>query len=121
MKRLYAMQERPWCEFGRSRKPISPRQLAGLLKPFGIAATQVWQGGANKRGYAADQFSAAWTRYLSASPLGTTESANHSDFLSARSSDRLADRNPPKATATAGSSTLADRNPAEGCREELDF
>ena len=121
LKRLHAMVERPWCEFGRTRKPISPRQLAGLLKPFGIAATQVWHDGANKRGYAVEQFSEAWTRYLCASPLDATESATHSDFPCARGNSGLARGNPPKPAATASSSTLADSNPVQGQRQELDF
>jgi hypothetical protein len=121
LKRLHAMQERPWCEYGRQRKPISPRQLAALLKPFGITVTQVWQKGENKRGYTVEQFSAAWTRYLPASPLDAKEPATHSDFLSARGNDGLADRTPPKATATAGSSALADRNPVQGRREEIEL
>jgi hypothetical protein len=37
------MSERPWCEYGRQGKPITPRQLARLLKPFGIISRQIWK------------------------------------------------------------------------------
>jgi putative DNA primase/helicase len=123
LKRLHAMVERPWCEFGRARKPISPRQLAGLLKPFGIAARQIWKAEAkvNKNGFAAEQFSEAWTRYLTSKALEATESAADKDFPSSRALRFLEDANPPKATVRAGSRGLEDRSPESGRREELDF
>jgi putative DNA primase/helicase len=111
LRHLHDMSERPWCEYGRQRKPITPRQMAGLLKPFGIVAGQVWKEETNKRGYTSEQFSSVWARYLSASPLEATESASFSDFPSARDDQPLADGNPPKTTESASSSTLADRNP----------
>jgi Protein of unknown function (DUF3631) len=117
LRHLHEMPERPWCEYGRQRKPISPRQLASLLKPFGIAATQVWKGSVNKRGYTSEQFFSAWARYLSASPLEATDSATSSDLPSARGSSSLAHGNPPKSAETAGSSTLANSEPVSGRAE----
>jgi hypothetical protein len=35
---LAAIEGRPWAEWGRQRKPISPNQLANLLRRFGISA-----------------------------------------------------------------------------------
>ena len=37
---LHEIEGRPWLEWGRLKKPISANQLAGLLKPFGIAPEQ---------------------------------------------------------------------------------
>ena len=108
---LHAMSEAPWGEYGRQRKPITARQLGALLKPFEIVAGQVWRAETNKRGYTQKQFSSAWGRYLSASPLEATESAGFSDFSSARKDSPLADENSPKAAETASSSTLADSEP----------
>src|SRR5262249_54954803 len=34
--RLAMLEGRPWPEFGKSCKPITPTQLARLLSPFGI-------------------------------------------------------------------------------------
>jgi putative DNA primase/helicase len=110
LRHLHAMSEAPWSEYGRQRKPISPRQLAALLKPFGIGTKgQVWNPSTreNKRGYMREQFSAAWGRYLSANVLDATESAAESDFLCASDDEPLAHENPPKPTAAANSSTLA--------------
>jgi hypothetical protein len=121
LKRLHAMQERPWGEYGRQRKPISARQLAGLLKPFGIVAEQIRRGDVNKRGYASEQFSAAWDRYLSAAPLQPTETVVHSDFQSATPLESVADISPPKARETATCSGVADQNPVSGRREEIEL
>ena len=116
LRHLHAMSEAPWCEYGRQRKPITARQLGALLKPFGIVAGQVGKEETNKRGYTSEQFSSAWGRYLSASPLEATESASFSDFPSARDDQPLADGNPPKAAETASSSTLADSDPQRPVR-----
>ena len=63
LDRLVAMKERPWCEDNRG-KPLTARGLAAMLKPFGIAADQVWRKGSNKRGYALSQFKEAPAIYL---------------------------------------------------------
>ena len=38
---LAEMEERPWAEYGRSRRPITPSQVARLLKPFGICPRNI--------------------------------------------------------------------------------
>jgi hypothetical protein len=47
---LGAMEDRPWAEWSKG-KPITKRQLAILLKDFGVEPKQVWANGLNKRGY----------------------------------------------------------------------
>jgi Protein of unknown function (DUF3631) len=123
LKRLHALQERPWCEYGRQRKPISARQLAGLLKPFGIAATQVWkpEPRANKNGFKAQQFESAWSRYLPSKALEPTESVAHRDFRYSRGGRTLEDANVPEATVTAGSRGLEDGSPVRDSREEIEL
>jgi hypothetical protein len=123
LKRLHDMQERPWCEYGRQRKPVSARQLSALLKPFGIAAAQVWkpEARANKNGFKAQQFESAWTRYLSSKALEPRKSVAYSDFLSSKGSEVLEDTDLPKAMATAGSRGLEDRNRVRDHREEIEL
>jgi putative DNA primase/helicase len=113
---LHAMSAQPWGEYGRQRKPITPRQLASLLKPFAINVRQIWkpEAKANKQGYAAEQFESAWTSYLSPSPLEAKDSAASSDFSSPSEEEALGDRNPPKATATARSRVLGDSEARRG-------
>jgi hypothetical protein len=64
LEHLHARQERPWCEYGYMRKPITARQLAELLRPFKIVSRQVKQGGTNRQGYNREQFAEAWRRYV---------------------------------------------------------
>ena len=81
---LVDREDRPWCEW-KAGRPLTQRQLARLLEPFGISPKQIWKG-RNLRGYEKGQFSDAFTRYLgvwgnrSASPLDTNETAIFSDF-----------------------------------------
>ena len=65
------MEDRPWPEWKRG-KPITAKQLASLLKPFGVKPKQLWAAGKNERGYATGDFGDAFDRYLppqSARPL----------------------------------------------------
>ncbi len=60
--RLVEMEGRPWPEFRRG-KPLTPTQLARMLKPFHIEPRQIWISGSNNRGYRKDQFEDIWSRY----------------------------------------------------------
>ena len=60
--RLAEREDRPWAEFGRSGKPITPRGIAKLLEGFQIRPREM-PSGAN--GYQEKQFVRAWERYLS--------------------------------------------------------
>jgi Protein of unknown function (DUF3631) len=114
LRHLHAMSEQPWGEYGRQRKPITPRQLAVLLKPFGIVARQTRQGEKNKNGYMTTQFTEAWIRYLSSTPLRPKESAAHSDFLSSTTDELVEDKNRLTATESAGCRGVEDREGESG-------
>jgi len=58
--------EKAWVEFGKSRKPLTQRQLAALLKPFGIKPTTIRLSQESvAKGYLLAQFADAFARYLS--------------------------------------------------------
>lgn len=58
-------EDRPWGEYHRGQ-PITPYQLAALLKPFGIPTNQtVRRGERTAKGYRAKDFVDTWARYLS--------------------------------------------------------
>ena len=38
---LVSMEDRPWPEFGRDNRGLSPPPLAGLLRPFNVATVNV--------------------------------------------------------------------------------
>lgn len=63
---LAAIEGRPWAEWGRSNKPITPNQLARLLKPFGVIPGNLRIGGRIVKGYYRHQFEALWDRYPAA-------------------------------------------------------
>ncbi|MGH9525043.1 MAG: DUF3631 domain-containing protein [Terriglobales bacterium] len=62
---LGALEDRPWPEWGRSQKPITPPQVAHLLANFAIAPrTLRLPSGDRLKGYLRADFADAWARYL---------------------------------------------------------
>lgn len=116
---LFHAEERPWAAYGRGRdrKPITQRQVAGLLKPFGIRPGQVWfPSGGNVRGYTLAACADSFARYLpsrSARPLDPMNDAAQDDSRSARTGQGLADTKAGFAASDLDSSGLADRAPPE--------
>ena len=67
---LIEQEDRPWPEWRRGM-PITPRQIAEVLAPFGIAPKTIRLGPGPKgtaKGYLAAQFADAWERYLDLPP-----------------------------------------------------
>ncbi len=67
LAQLHRMEERPWPEW-RERTPLSARQLAMLLQPFGINPMKWKQEGTTHRGYLRESFNDAFSRYLPPEP-----------------------------------------------------
>ncbi len=72
---LVAIEGRPWAEWDRQRKPISPNQLANQLRRFGISPQVIRIGDETPRGYMLDDFSEAFMRYLPETPFSKCNSA----------------------------------------------
>ena len=68
VRALGKMEDRPWPEWYRSKEPITRRQLAALLKPFGIHPKKYREGTATQRGYLLEDFADAFARYLEPVP-----------------------------------------------------
>jgi putative DNA primase/helicase len=69
--RLGKMEERPWPEWGRQKKPITQTQLAPLLKPFDIRPKTVrLKDQTTAKGYDEADCADAFKRYLGPSPEG---------------------------------------------------
>ena len=78
---LATMEDRPWGEW-KSGKPITKHQLAKLLKRFEIASKTIKLGSTKTlKGYALDQFSDAFSRYIP-SQLVTASPPNNGAGLS---------------------------------------
>jgi putative DNA primase/helicase len=65
---LRKLESRPWPEYGRGRKPITPPQLARLLKGFEISPCTIRIGAETAKGYKLCDFADAFERYLSPAP-----------------------------------------------------
>ena len=73
---LARREDRPWPEF-RKGSAITVRQVARLLKPFGIKPKARWIDGKTQQGYQITDFQDAFSRYLTGiDPQGTQESNN---------------------------------------------
>jgi hypothetical protein len=72
---LATMEGRPWAEWragrGAAPKPITPNQLAKVLRPFGISPVNLRIGVRVPKGYGRDQFEESWSRYLAQEGLKT--------------------------------------------------
>jgi putative DNA primase/helicase len=66
---LAAIEGRPWAEWGKHRKPISPNQLANQLRRFGVSPRTIRIGDETLRGYVFEDFREAFERYLPKPPL----------------------------------------------------
>jgi hypothetical protein len=69
LKHLNDLDDRPWGSYN-SNRGLSARNLASLLKPYGIFSTTVSVNGAKKKGYKKESFADAFARYL---PKALTE------------------------------------------------
>ena len=73
LDRLRKISEAPWGDyFGR---PLNARDLAKLLRPFGVRSLDVKFGGVTKRGYRREHLHDPWSRYPPPEPGGSATSA----------------------------------------------
>jgi hypothetical protein len=70
------MEEAPWGDL--KGKPLDPRRLSNLLKPYGIQSKKVRIGEKTAQGYQRTCFWDAWSRYLphEDSPIGSSPIAS---------------------------------------------
>jgi hypothetical protein len=64
LDRLHALEEAPWADwYGR---PLTARDLAKLLRPYGVKSRSVREGGIGEslKGYAVEDLHDAWRRYV---------------------------------------------------------
>ena len=62
LAKLMGLDEAPWGDL--KGKPLNPRKLANLLKPYGVTSKNVRIGTEVVKGYAAQDFFDPWQRYL---------------------------------------------------------
>jgi putative DNA primase/helicase len=74
---LAEIEGRPWAEWGKHRRPISPNQIANQLHRFSIAPKVIRIGDETPRGYLLDDFQEAFERYLPDTPFQTATPQHH--------------------------------------------
>jgi hypothetical protein len=135
---LVADPERPWAEWRRGR-PLTPKQLGGLLRPFGIISEEVHPAGlAHGKGYRRNRFEETWAAYCPASnlgqntsrdPEGASETRNRAsaegmgttrDFRKAQEASPRGSKNANLSYSHAGLRGCADRKPESGAQGQSD-
>jgi hypothetical protein len=96
--RLASIEGRPWAEYGKARRPISPNQIANLLREFGVSTRNVRIGAEVRKGYSLGDFEDAFSRYLP--QAGLPEGYNATSLDNTADSSHL-----EAATTSAGSAT----------------
>ncbi len=120
LARLHSLESRPWSEWHRG-KPLSPRSLAVLLKPFRIASGTVRLGSpatasSTAKGYYHASFIKAWKRYScedavnsSVTPSQSASSNGLDTFSSVTYSDLVTDAMMRKPWNGNGCDVVTDR------------
>jgi hypothetical protein len=102
---LHDVPEAPWGDwFGR---PLRDRELARLLKPYGIRSRDVKIDGTNHKGYYREQFIKSWEAYAGgASATGATGATPQVSSLNGKATQGL-----PSATAELPAGQVALGSP----------
>jgi len=115
---LSEMEDRPWPEYGRGRKPITVVQIARLLKRHTISPNTIRIDDRTPKGYRLDQFKNAFARYLLPSEPqhrhNPQKTAENGPFQGATLGSDVADRNQPKPAVTLGCGGVAVQNGESG-------
>jgi putative DNA primase/helicase len=106
--------EKPWKTYNKG-VPISPRQVAGRLKGFGIKSKTIRIGFETPKGYEKEQFTEAFSRYASPIPENirhtpqTTSVLNSSVSDTKNGTDVLRTEKPTKPSTVLSCVVVADK------------
>jgi putative DNA primase/helicase len=132
--KLTADPEKPWVEW-KHGKPLTQKQLGGLLRPFGITSETVSISGlADAKGYRRTRFEEAWEAYLPgqntlAHQIRLSEASKRrnadgsegsSDFRSVAEGNGDGSKNANLSNSHAGSDASTDRKPGNGAKGRSD-
>jgi hypothetical protein len=90
LERLYTIEEAPWSDwFGRS---LTARDLARLLKPYGVSSRNVRTDTGQAKGYHRADLADPWRRYVPAVPASHDDPDTASDLHEQGGTDGGTDR-----------------------------
>lgn len=101
---LTLLEDRPWPDWSRG-KPITVRQIARLLRPFGIQPKTLRAGAGRGKGYECAQFADAFARYLP-EPIRDNVTT-------------FEDEAPPENSIRDAEQSVTDKKPHRGHESEL--
>jgi hypothetical protein len=121
---LHKIDEAPWADyFGH---PLNARDMARLLKPYGVASVQVKLGGEGRKGYRGEHLYDPWQRYLPpvqgvSETSGTCETSLVSDTLpvSGFASDPKPETGTPTLTSAVTKVSRVSHTPRGSGQERL--
>ena len=108
--RLIRMEERPWDSFSHGRG-ITTRNMAAILKSYGISSRDIRFESGTRKGYFFKDFHEVFTRYLPTDSATSATSINIKGLegnIDATDSDDVADSNPDKAMGNNKVARVAD-------------
>ena len=115
-------EESPWNGWSNG-KGLSARDLARLVRPFGIESRNLRTEGQILKGYDRVSYEEAWATYLpldpAATPLQSNAGAGSSDFSIRYTGENVADRKHEIINKNHGCSRVALPEAQEGIEEEL--
>ncbi len=105
IEELVSMDDRPWPEYKRG-KPITPAQIANLLKPFAVTSTTIRIDGAPPiKGYKKSAFKDVFRRYppsQAVTTLQATDTGAYSDFHAVTNDGNVTAPNRPEPALSKG-------------------
>lgn len=122
LEKLVALEESPWRHFHKGGSPLTPRDLARLLVPFGVKSRTIRIDDATPKGYVAADFVDAFSRYLaseSATPPQSATGAVLQAFSYPPQTPSVADENSDLSMRIQNNvADVADRIPESGGKRE---
>ncbi len=117
-EKLHEIEDAPWPEYGRGQKPITPVQIARLLKSYSIAPCTIRTSYGTPKGYRLKgPLKTAFALYLpqqGPTPTQTSNSAGYSDLQNATQTPDVADRKFENARVSGGCGDVAAQNGSKG-------
>jgi hypothetical protein len=105
LERLHKIDDAPWGDW--YSHPLATRDLAKLLRPYGVTSRNVREGGtgAPRKGYTGTDLHEPWSRYL---PLHPLHLLHDQETPGQPSGEAVADGEPTSATSATSHEHVAD-------------